>query len=81
MRSYRVVVAAPGFDDDLGFFQRVEDFPIQSAPVGGIFPMPLHGRVGACLWTMIHRDAYFASNRLGLCVRQLACELTEIDLR
>jgi hypothetical protein len=29
MRSHRVVVLPPSFDDDLGFLQRVEDFAIE----------------------------------------------------
>jgi hypothetical protein len=29
VRTDRVVVNPPAFDDDLGFFQRVEQFPVE----------------------------------------------------
>src|SRR5262249_16246276 len=29
VRTERVVVSSPAFDDDLGFFQRVEQFPVE----------------------------------------------------
>ena len=29
MRAVRIVVASPAFDEDLGFVQRIEEFPVQ----------------------------------------------------
>ena len=29
MRALRVVLTAPAFDEDLGFLQRIEEFPVQ----------------------------------------------------
>jgi hypothetical protein len=29
MRALRVVLTAPAFDEDLGFVQRIEEFPVQ----------------------------------------------------
>jgi hypothetical protein len=29
MRAIRVVLTAPAFDEDLGFVQRIEEFPVQ----------------------------------------------------
>ena len=40
MRATRVVLTAPAFDEDLGFLQRIEEFPIQQLipqlPVKGL---------------------------------------------
>jgi hypothetical protein len=40
MRAVRIVVASPAFDEDLGFVQRIEEFPVQQfipqLPVKGL---------------------------------------------
>jgi hypothetical protein len=40
MRATRVVLTAPAFDEDLGFLQRIEEFPVQQLipqlPVKGL---------------------------------------------
>jgi hypothetical protein len=40
MRAVRIVVASPAFDEDLGFAQRIEEFPVQrlipQLPVKGL---------------------------------------------
>src|SRR5215831_7036438 len=40
VRTDRVVVNPPAFDDDLGFFQRVEQFPVEKliAPLCSVMP-------------------------------------------